>query len=293
MAWKTTVRAAITTLTMVAALALTAVPAFAAGPGGAPGAGGGRGGGNETTLGNNLSVPAYFVPNTSGAPALRVACANSPQAPQGPQSTIYTGYWLQKTEATWSAYCADKMTDNVTAQWGANLTDAPSIAAGKPVRVEVSLLDPAAPGLLGYTVIKLNDDPDRVAPYGTNGTTFNTVADPNAGQVTRVWTPGATLKIEQLVNGSYTTIYDQPITAEINSTGAVVYGYNWGSMGKAPSAGAYRLTFSVPTATSESGVTITGVATSDSTQRTPKYTASSTWLDITLTSTHGGGRGGR
>ena len=66
---------------------------------------GGKPGGE--TLGNNLSVPAKFVPNTTGAPALRIPCGTyaEPGGDDVPPSTVYEGYWLQKTTATWSADC--------------------------------------------------------------------------------------------------------------------------------------------------------------------------------------------
>ncbi len=79
---------------LVGALVLT-VSALAspAGAVGGPGGGGGGGGGGETTLGNNLSVPAVFVPDTSSAtaPVLRVPCTSASQSPQGPRAS---GYWL-------------------------------------------------------------------------------------------------------------------------------------------------------------------------------------------------------
>ena len=66
----------------VAGLTVSA-PAFAAGADG------------ETTLGNNLSVPAVFVPDVTalGAPVLRVPCGAA-VVPSGPESTQYPGYWL-------------------------------------------------------------------------------------------------------------------------------------------------------------------------------------------------------
>ena len=269
--------------TVVAALSTTA-GVFA---GGGPPPGGGGGGGGETTLGNNLSVPATFVPGTTGAPALRVACTDAPRAPGDDgalPSTQFPGYWLQKTEATWSASCATAASATVTAEWGANLTDAPSVAAGKPVRVEVGLLDVAAAGT-GYTITNLTPTlADRLATYGTDGTSFTSGVD--GAPFTRVWGPGTTLAIENLGTSVTTTV---PITAEINSTGAVVYGYNWGSKGSknTPSAGQYRLTFTIDPA-----ITIGAVVPGAVNSPTVGVDGHSTSLMLTLTPANRGGGGG-
>ncbi|HET8977170.1 MAG TPA: hypothetical protein VFN87_03370, partial [Solirubrobacteraceae bacterium] len=75
--------------TLVAMLGVTASAMAAGGPpaGRGGGGGGGTGGGSTETLGNNLSVPAVFVPSTTatGAPALRLGCGPA-VAPSGPQS---------------------------------------------------------------------------------------------------------------------------------------------------------------------------------------------------------------
>jgi hypothetical protein len=264
----------------VAAVAIAGSTLAAGGP--PPGKGGGPG---TEAAGNNLSVPAILVPTATGAPSLRLGCVAA-QDPSGPQSTVFTGYWLQKTDATWTADCAVASTANVTADWGDNLTTAPSIAAGKPVRVEVGLLDPAATGMTGYVIDNLTPDlEDRLATYGTQGWTFAT-GDAGAPQ-TRVWDSGTHLTIEPMVDGTPgAAIYDGSMTAEINSMGAVVYGYNWGSQGRrnAPTAGTYRLTFTTSTATTIAGIADTAGL------NVPTYGPHSTTLTVTLNgSTHGGG----
>jgi hypothetical protein len=263
------------------AVAVLTTPALAAG--GSP-AGQGPGGGEET-LGNNLSVPAVFVGGTTGAPALRIACADAgdgvaPGVDGVPTSTLYPGYWLQKTAATWSAACATATSASVVADWGDNLTGTTAVAAGKPIRVEVGLLDPAATGRTGYTITKLTPDlADRLATYGTNGDSFASAA--SGPTTTRVWDPQASLLIETLSGGvPGGVVYSGAAVAEINSGGAVVYGYNWGSKGKPPAAGSYRITFSVSDAT-----TFIGLA--DGTPRL-SYTDHSTVLHLTLTSSRGG-----
>lgn len=272
-------------IVVAAASAALIVPSAAFAQGGPPPGHGG--GGGETTLGNNLSVPAIFVGDTGTAPALRVPCDETPQDPTGTQSTQFPGYWLQKTDATWSATCDTADAATVTAQWGANLTDAPNLAAGKPIRVEVSLLDLSATGRQGYVVTNLTPElADRLATYGTDGTTFQSGVD--GGASTRVWGPNTTLAITDLGTGIETTY---PITAEINSTGAVVYGFNWGSKGRknTPSPGKYRLTFTINQA-----VTIDGVVEGTNNNPVVGSDGHSTSIDITLSAANrGGGGGGR
>ena len=111
-----------------------------------------------------------------------------------------------------------------------------------------------------------------MATYGTDGIPVLLA--------TRVFDSGARLRIEKL-NGTATTIYDGPITTEINSIGAVVYGFNWGTQGRvtAPVAGTYRITFFTNATTiskSVDGVICVG--------------GKCTYVDVTLTA---GGRGGK
>jgi hypothetical protein len=254
---------------------------------------GGKPGGE--TLGNNLSVPAKFVPNTTGAPTLRIPCGTyaEPGGDGVSPSTVYDGYWLQKTAATWSADCLTAPTAEVIADWGDNLTNSEaSLAAGRPIRVEVSLLDLSETTLKGFKITNLTPElADRLATYGTrnastDGYTTNNPSVPAA----RVWDAGAKLNIQKLnSDGSVqATIFDGPMTAEINSGGSVVYGYNWGTKGKtnSPAVGTYKLTFSTSVAT-----TIIGVA--DLTGNIPVFDDNSTSVTITLSgSTGGGGSGG-
>ncbi|MDE3203007.1 MAG: hypothetical protein KGQ66_02160, partial [Acidobacteriota bacterium] len=192
----------------------------------------------------------------------------------------YPGYWLQGTTATWSAYCADvpAATVNVTAQWGSNLKDSTALHANSPIRVEVSLLDMAATGSpwQGYNVTNLTPNlDDRYATYGTDGTTF--LSDGvNLANQTRVWTTGTTLTITAA--GSATPLVETPMAAEINSGGAIVYGFNWGggNTGTSTPAGTYTLTFGL----SGSGVNITGVVPGSAV--TPTSTATSTSITVVV-----------
>jgi len=247
---------------------MVASPAFAA-KGGTPGAPSGE------TLGNNLSVPAIFVGDTTYAPALRIPCADAATAvaPTGPQSTVYPGYYLQKTEAVWSATCTTAETGvHVLADWGDNLTnDEVGVKAGKTIRVEMALMDDSGSTSTGYSVVKLEPEMlDRLSPYGTLGA-------PEA-MTARAWDTGARL---QITTAEGVTIYEAAATAEINSTGGVVYGYNWGQKGSFPPPGDYVITFTV-----SDGTTFDG--TVDTTDRADN-TAHTATLEVTLLPKSGGG----
>lgn len=211
---------------------------------------GGPGGGEESA-GNNLSLPTKFMTLT-GAPTLRIACPTDHVAP-GVDQTLPTfppeapTYWLQKTVAQWSADCAvasaGEMVE-VSAKWGDNLVgDAPFIKTNKPIRVEVNLTQTNdATAYTGYLVVKLTDELDRLATYGTDGTTLR--------QNYRVFDANSKLTIEKCEDTSCgnaeLVITEDPMSTEINSIGAVVYGYNWGVSKKkedVPEPGVYRLTF--------------------------------------------------
>ena len=269
------------TFRRLAALALAGVfvataatsPSFAAKP---PGAG-------EDTLGNNLSVPAYFVPGYTGTPALRAGDCGALIPASGPTSTTYPGYYLQKTEATWQAECATAATLGVVADWGDNLTTRPSLTSRQPLRVEMGLLYTPPEAMQGFTVDNLTPDvEDRLATYGTLGVATDF-------PVARVYDDGATLRIEKL-DAPSTVVYDGPMTAEINSLGAVVYGYNWGIKGRQsfPQSGTYKLTFTT------GATTITGIDPSDQGAISePSFNSASSSLVITIDAANsGGGKGG-
>jgi hypothetical protein len=256
-------------IAVVAAAALV-IPATQAGAKGGPPT-------TDEGLGNNLSVPTYFVPDTSSAPALRTACPTEVVPASGP-TAVYNeiAYYLQKTEALWSAACSNSAAESVTAQWGSNLTNDRALRAGRPIRVEMALL--SGDTGMGYTVVNLTPElSDRASTYGTRG-----VPEPMSYMV---WAAGAHLTIVK--DGSTTPIYDGVFTAEINSTGKVVYGFNWGTKGKesAPTAGTYTLTFTVPV-----GTTITGNVDEGVLQTT--FTAQTSTVTINITAGGGGGGGG-
>ncbi len=234
----------------------------------------------EDALGNNLSMPLIVVPSASAGdlPALRGGACGGNIAPTGAKSAMYPDYWLQKTEATWQAQCAVAARGDVVVNWGDNLISRPVLSAKQPVRVEVALENTPASPMTGYVVEKLTPDvEDRLATYGTKGapTSFETV---------RVFDSGARLRIER-TDGPGGVIYDGPMSAEVNSVGAIVYGFNWGTKGKTARAlpGAYRITFTT------NATTVTGLGEGDDAKAT--FTARSSSVDIVL-SPSAGRRGG-
>lgn len=257
-----------------AALAAVAVASVAQMPGvGASAA-------EEETLGNNLSVPLIVVPSASAGdlPALRGGACGGNIAPTGAKSAVYSDYWLQKTEATWQAQCAVAARGDVVVNWGDNLISRPVLSAKQPIRVEVALENTPASPMTGYVVDKLTPDvEDRLATYGTKGV-------PTAFTTVRVFDSGARLRIER-TDGPGGVIYDGLMSAEVNSTGSIVYGFNWGTKGKAARAlpGTYQVTFTT------NATTVTGVGEGDESKAT--FTARSSTVTVVL-SASAGRRGG-
>ncbi len=241
----------------------------------------------EEGYGSNLSVPAIFLPGTSAAdaPALRGGACGASVNPTGSPSLVYPGYFLQKSESVWQSECAEAASLNVYANWGDNLTSRPVLSSRQPVRVEVGLEHSPVTPMKGFVVEKLTPDAeDRLATYGTRGvvTDFTKV---------RVFDSGARLRIER-VDGPGGVVYDGAMSAEVNSVGAVVYGYNWGVKGKKnrPLPGTYRVTFT------SNNATVVGVDSSDAAKAT--FTSKTTSLVLTISASAGlrgspgGGSGG-
>ena len=235
-----------TVIASVALAALLAVPGAALAKG--PGGGGGGGGGGETTLTNNLSVPAIIVSATGLVqPFTGLLCDGAYTPPTGVPQTGFeidpTAYYFVQGVNKWQAPCvlaaaADAVT--ATPDWGDNLSGDAKLKVGSPIRVEVGL-DAGAKEMLGLTVLKLQPSAlDRVSAYGTLATgdlTTGFVASPALSAETRVFDDDATLKIYNKVSGA--VIYDGEATAEINATGRIVYGYNL----RVPTAGTYTIEF--------------------------------------------------
>jgi hypothetical protein len=104
----------------------------------------------------------------------------------------------------------------------------------------MGLLANTPPAMTGFEVVKLTDELDRYATYGTLGNAVTPY-----GEV-RVWDAQAWLQIYRAADNL--KVYDGPFAAEINATGRVVYGVNW----QKPVQGTYTIVFTAPQ------VTITG-----------------------------------
>lgn len=229
---------------------------------------------------NNLSVPAIFVPGTAGSPFTGTCTAeDDSQDPSGPMGVDSDGdgvpdehldYYVQGV-ASWQADCDSAAADTISvmAEWGDNLTNAP-LKARTPIRVEIGFLTFAPIPMPGYIVEKL--DPtllDRESHYGTLG---DEVADfPEV----RVWDSGVLLDIRSK-DGTVVVANNIPFSAEVNSTGRIVYGFNW----QQPVAGEYTITVFAPQI---------NVASADAGTVVDSHTVT---LDVTVGNKGGGGKGG-
>ena len=238
--------------------------------------------------GNNLSVPAIWI--GSGGPTLRGGpCGALVPVDGTPDTSQFPDYYLQKTADVWQAECSEETSVSATADWGDNLFR-PVLTTRSPLRVEMGLL--ADTTMNGMVVENLTpDELDRNATYGTLGvpTSFNTV---------RVFESGATLTIQELAedgNPVGPPVYDGPMPVEINSIGAVVYGYNWGVQGQANrmQAGTYELTFTtVGTTITACETTSEAEAEAEPAPATCDHTSSSTSVTIDILPGDSGGNGG-
>lgn len=236
------------------------------------GGGGGGGGGHEPPTeetSKSLSVPAVFVPNTGSfsltcdgtttAPANVATNTTSvfPDAFTPPLMTQDDGtatplgpYYVQG-EDTWQAGCAVAETGTLAASatFGDNIDGGDAaFKVGSPVRVEVGLTIPTTGyTLAGYTVYKLTNELDRVATYGTQGSAISPYPE------LRVWAADAQFKID-----GPAPVPLQTMVAEINSTGRVVYGYNW----RPSQEGVYTITFSAPSVGVTTATAVVDVAAS-------------------------------
>lgn len=256
--------------------------------------------GGEEGYGNNLSIPTLFVPDNSAAPALRIPGTSEATSPvatdeqpvwhdeitfydQDGNATVVPAGWYyeQQTDAAWQATWDVATSAAVMADWGDNLTDAPKLKARQPIRVEMTLYQMAQDdqGALvrttgtGFRVYKLTDELDRLATYGTDGAAVTNMP-------VRVFEAGATLSIQNVDTGAWVLGGPDggaPMSAEINSVGGIVYGFNWGIQGRksTPAAGTYQLTFETV------GTSIVAIEDADA-LRVPTFDTTSTTLTITL-----------
>lgn len=228
----------------------------------------------ETTFGNNLSVPAIIVPDTDtpGVSVLRGGACGRVLSPWGPTSSDHPGRYLQKTETVWQAECATARDAEVSVDWNDDLTRPLVLSSQLPIRIEVALDTRLARTMSGFWVERLSLDPeDRLADFGTRGvvTRFPTA---------RVFDAGARLTVRRILP-SRALVYDGPVTAEIDGFGSLVHVVEWGSgdSGDRVPPGVYRLTFST------SSARVTGVHATDA--GVAEWTPSSSSVTVTVSST--------
>ena len=274
---------------------------------------------------SNLSVPTIMV----GTYAFSVVCGADSTVPSalvaptnvplplnlydinGDGAVESDAYYYVQGVHKWQAQCYKAASASVTAAWGDNLGGDASLKVGSPVRVELGLFeDDALVSMQGYTVVKLEPlKLDRESAYGTAATrecttdefgettctpfaataaTFSTATSP-----VRVYDSGMQLAITKVADGTYVVGPEDP-TAEINATGAVVYGYNW----TPAAAGDYTISFTTSTNVSITGADVgtveaneTCVTDPDTNEEVCTPTGSYT-VSLTVTVAGGGGGGG-
>lgn len=312
------------TLPVVLILSVAILAPAAALAKGAPRGGGGGGHLPPTVTPNNLSVPTIMV----GSSPFSATCgadstsASTLSAPTGTPRALYDidgdgvvesdAYYFVQGVHTWQAECYKATSASATAAWGDNLGGDASLKVGSPVRVELGLFDDAEVSMDGYTVVKLEPlKLDRESAYGTLATQecWDTDEDgvddecepyeasPTTFSPVRVYDSGVTLAITD-ADGACAVGDVCPIdpTAEINATGAVVYGYNW----RPDEPGDYTISFTTSTNVSITGTDVGTVEANetcvpaevegdpDVCTPTGSYTVS---LDVTVAGGGGGGGG--
>jgi hypothetical protein len=186
-------------------------------------------------------------------------------------------YYVQGV-TTWQADCGTAAVGTLTAgaEWGDNLTNAP-LRAGRPIRTEIGFFaDAATFAMPGYVVVKL--DPsllDRESHYGTLGDVVATFPE------VRVWDSSVTLDIRS--NDGTVVVADNMLYgAEVNSTGRIVYGFNWQN----PIAGEYTITVAA------SGIALGSTDAGTLVDSDGDGTFDTVTLDVTVGNKGGGGHGG-
>ncbi len=205
------------------------------------------------------TVPTIMV---GGSLSLKYTCEDAVDPTGAPLSGYeVAGYDYVQGIHDWKAQCTTASSATATVDWGDNLEggeESAALTSGTPIRVEVGLIDNSSAQMTGYDVIELQPRMlDRESAYGTAATgTPETGFTPNPStpfHEVRVYDAAAMMSI---VRDDGIVVYSGKATAEANSTGQVVYGYNWGAsvhgVKVLPEAGNYTLTFTAP------GVTLNG-----------------------------------
>ncbi|MGE0554092.1 MAG: Ig-like domain-containing protein [Gemmatimonadales bacterium] len=203
--------------------------------------------------GNNLSWPTVFVDGTgitglavATDPGVRPTTAEGVTADTLPffwdgNAPTYNTYYEQQTSNTWRAELLDgtgQAAYDASAYWGDNIT-VKEWSATRPIRVEIALSATGVGTLTGFNMTYLyGEGPDEM--QGTDGST--------AEFVPLIYTVGPTITVEKLSGpgGSVVaTVADEPINAEVNVGGRIIYGYQLKLDASGP--GWYRLRYRLAT----------------------------------------------
>lgn len=202
-------------------------------------------GGHAPGGSNNLSVPTLMI----GGGFTGVTCPGSLVSPAGTPLSGYeldaAAYWFVQGVHTWQADCSTVASATATAEWGDNLAGDAKLQVGKPIRVELGLLDDTGLQMQGFEVVKLEPSKlDRESAYGTAATADGVGGWDATAQIltARVFDAGVTFSVKSLASGAYVVPEGSNPTAEINATGRVVYGYNL----RVTAVGEYEITFVLP-----------------------------------------------
>jgi uncharacterized protein YjdB len=210
-------------------------------------------GGETTIFGNNMSWPTVFADGigmlgtpVATDPGVRPLVAEAVTVDASPffwsgNLPDYGIYHEQQGENTWRAMWLDgtgQAAYDGEAYWGDNLT-VKEWSASRPIRVEIALSATGVGTLTGYNMFLLyGSGIDEM--QGTDGTT--------AEFVPLIYTVGPTITVEKLAaqgGGVTATVADEPIGAEVNVGGRIVYGYQLKL--DATGEGWYRLRFRLAT----------------------------------------------
>ena len=210
----------------------------------------------------NLSTPVILVDDSTMSAAFSVPTGTSTELPfvegnadyTNTTGDYYTGVGSDTYESTvdqdfdadlWGAEYIEELVNPVVAdvKWGDNLISHAFPGSGsQPIRVEVNLFaDQTAATMQGYETVSLEGEHmDEL--FGTLGNATDLLP--------MVYTPHATLTILQYeeTTGLYShEIYDGYMSAEVNGSGKLIYGFNWGTPNglSNPGQGNYRLIFTV------------------------------------------------
>lgn len=239
------------------ALFATVLSTANAAPGGTPGPPEGKGEDEVTEVSNSLSVPTIVLGgelSNATCPGTGPKAVSELLVPSGDPASGFpidsSAYYYVQGDSTWQAQCYTASLTRVNAAWGDNLTGPAKLTTRMMIRVELALYNAALwrPAMDGYTVVKLEPEAlDRESAYGTlatqvQGQTYEATPTTFTAAEQRVYDAAAYFSIRYLDENRYIVPSGTPMSAEINASGAVVYGYNL----RVSEAGKYAIFVKLP-----------------------------------------------